>query len=59
MESIWIEWWLKKSHHIDHKNIPDATREDNDAEHDGDHVLGQYFNEQFFFFCEAHVSSHS
>ena len=47
-----------RSHHIDHQDVPDASREDDDAEDNGDHVLGQYFNEQFFFFSHGCVGGH-
>ena len=52
-----ILMFRSRSHHIDHQNIPDASREDDDAEDNGDHVLRQYFNEQFFFFGHGCVDS--
>ena len=28
------------THHVDDEDVPDSSNDDNDAEHDGDHVLG-------------------
>ena len=47
-----------RSHHIDHQDVPDASREEDDAEDNGDDVLGQYFNEQFFLFSHGCVGGH-
>ena len=47
-----------KSYHEDDKNISDTSHEDNDAEYDGNHILGYNFNKKFFLFCQCRVSCH-